>query len=163
EAVYYHELAKDLRRFGYRIRNRARGDFEIEGVSDDLCERFSKRHEQVDEAQAALLRAKPELAEVNQKDLREHLATAERSRKMREVLALEWVIVRAASEWVSSFGPFVHCPPAMPTTLAEEQRQVLIRLLSSRDFITLFRGGAGTGKSFVLKTVVESLNEAGHL
>src|SRR5439155_616414 len=56
-----------------------------------------------------------------------------------------------------------HCPPAMPTTLAEEQRQVLIRLLSSRDFITLFQGGAGTGKSFVLKTVVESLNEAGHL
>ncbi len=37
EAVYYHELAKDLHRFGYRIRNRARGDFEIEGVSDGLA------------------------------------------------------------------------------------------------------------------------------
>ena len=85
EAVYYHELAKDLRRFGYRIQNRARGDFEIEGVSDALCERFSKRHEQIDDAQAALLRAKPELAEANQKDLREHLATAERARKMRDV------------------------------------------------------------------------------
>jgi hypothetical protein len=33
EAVYYHEPAKDLRRFGYCIRNRPRGDFEIEGVS----------------------------------------------------------------------------------------------------------------------------------
>ncbi len=267
KVVYYHELAKDLRRFGYRIRNRARGDFEIEGVSDDLCARFSKRHEQIDEAQAALLRAKPELAEVNQKDLREHLATAERSRKMRdigsaelkrlwssqlkageaealqrlrtppvaadarseseaiaaavdwaeehifdrrsvvpeheiwrqalirargenltvgnlktatrrrdyirdadevpnvttrEVLAREWEIVRMASEGVSSLGPFVHCPPAMPATFAEEQRQALIRPLTSRDFMTLFRGGAGTGKSFVLKTLVESLNEAGH-
>ena len=50
EAVYYHELAKDLRRFGYRIRNRARGDFELEGVSDEVCERFSKRHQQIDDA-----------------------------------------------------------------------------------------------------------------
>jgi conjugative relaxase-like TrwC/TraI family protein len=63
EAVYYHELAKDLRRFGYRIRNRARGDFELDGISDEMCERFSKRHDQIDDAQAALLRMKPELAE----------------------------------------------------------------------------------------------------
>jgi conjugative relaxase-like TrwC/TraI family protein len=265
EAVYYHELAKDLHRFGYRIRNRARGDFEIEGVSDALCERFSKRREQIDDAQAALLREKPELADANQKDLREHLATAERARKMRdvglselnrlwsaqlsadeadslrrlrsssvradskpesesvvaavdwaeehifdrrsvvpeheiwrqalirarggkltvvgmkvetrqrqyvrdkrqvanvttrEVLAREWEIVRAGSEGVSSFGPLVHSLPAMPTTFAEEQRKALADLLSSRDFITLFRGGAGTGKSFVLRALVESLAEA---
>src|SRR5437764_214573 len=31
ENAYYHELARELRSFGYRIRNRARGDFEIEG------------------------------------------------------------------------------------------------------------------------------------
>jgi conjugative relaxase-like TrwC/TraI family protein len=266
EAVYYHELAKDLRCFGYRIRNRARGDFEIEGVSEGLCERFSKRHEQIDEAQAALLRTKPELADVNQKDLREHLATAERARKMKdvgrarlrelwtgqmsadetkslrglttplpqaskpemeavtaavdwaeehifdrrsvvpehevwrqalirargenltvggvkagtrqreylrdkeevpnvttcEVLSREWKIVRAGSEGVSSFAPFVHFLPAMPATFAEEQRKALTHLLASRDFITLFRGGAGTGKSFVLKAVVESLRDSGH-
>ncbi|MCI0537983.1 MAG: relaxase domain-containing protein [Verrucomicrobiales bacterium] len=263
EAVYYHELAKDLLRLGYRIRNRARGDFEIEGVSDEMCERFSKRHEQIDEAQDALLRRKPELAESNQNDLREHLATAERSRKMRnvgqaelkrlwsaqlkaqeaeslqrlravsaqaavhreaeavaaavdwaeehifdrrsvvlehevwrqargenvtvatlkattkqrqyvrdksqvanvtirEVLAREWEIVRAGSEGVSSFGPFVHTLPSLPTSFAEEQRKALTHLLASRDFITLFRGGAGTGKSFVLKTLAESLRDAGH-
>jgi conjugative relaxase-like TrwC/TraI family protein len=267
EAVYYHELAKDLRRFGYQIRNRARGDFEIEGVSDTLCERFSKRHEQIDDAQAALLRAKPELAEANQNDLREHLATAERARKMRdlgraelnmlwsaqltsveakglrrlctdlaqvdtksesesvtaavdwaeehifdrrsvvpeheiwrqalirarggnltvaglktttryrdyirdksevlnvttrEVLGREWEIVRAGSEGVSSFGPLVHALPATPETFAEEQRKALTHLLTSRDFITLFRGGAGTGKSFVLETLVESLRDSGH-
>ncbi len=28
ENVYYHELARELRSFGYRIRNRARGDFQ---------------------------------------------------------------------------------------------------------------------------------------
>lgn len=267
EAVYYHELAKYLHRFGYRIRNRARGDFEIEGVSDGLCERFSKRHEQIDDAQAALLREKPELAEANQKDLREHLATAERARKMRdvgraeldrlwsaqlsaeeaesvrrlrgtpaqvdtkaesefisgavdwaedhifdrrsvvpehevwrqalirargenitvaglksatrqreyirdksqvanvttrEVLAREWEIVRAGSEGVSSFGPLVHSPSAMSARFAEEQRKALADLLSSRDFITLFRGGAGTGKSFVLRALVEYLADAGH-
>jgi conjugative relaxase-like TrwC/TraI family protein len=40
EAAYYHELTRELRGFGYRIRNRVRGDFEIEGVAEDLCERF---------------------------------------------------------------------------------------------------------------------------
>jgi conjugative relaxase-like TrwC/TraI family protein len=266
EAVYYHELAKDLHRFGYRIRNRARGDFEIEGVLDALCERFSKRHEQIDEAQAALLRTKPELAEANQKDLREHLATAERARRMRDVarpelqrlweeqlttqdaealrtlvthsprptqneseavaaaiqwaeehvfdrrsvvpehevwrqalirargedlnvarvktathrgeyirdssavanvttqdvLAREWEIVRAGSEGVSSFGPLVDSIPTVPATFVGEQRMALAHLLSSRDFITLFRGGAGTGKTFVLKTLIEKLRDAGH-
>jgi conjugative relaxase-like TrwC/TraI family protein len=32
ENAYYHELARELRRFGYRIRNLPRGDFQIEGV-----------------------------------------------------------------------------------------------------------------------------------
>src|SRR5439155_364174 len=41
ENVYYHELAKRLRRFGYEIRNKPRGDFEIEGIAPELCERFS--------------------------------------------------------------------------------------------------------------------------
>jgi hypothetical protein len=31
--VYYHELVKALNGFGYRVQNKARGDFEIEGVS----------------------------------------------------------------------------------------------------------------------------------
>jgi conjugative relaxase-like TrwC/TraI family protein len=85
EAIYYHELAKDLKRFGYRIRNRARGDFEIEGVSEEICARYSKRHEQINEAHAALLRENPELANANQKDVREWLATAERSRKIKDM------------------------------------------------------------------------------
>lgn len=267
EAIYYHELAKDLKRFGYRIHNRARGDFEIEGVSDEICARFSKRHEQINEAHAALLLENPELANANQKDVREWLATSERSRKIKDmdraelnrlwssqlneqelaslktlthtdapsisrsesdtgaeavqwaeehlferqsvvpeheiwrqallwargqnvsinalkhatsnrnyvrdesqvtnvttrvVLGREWSIVRAGSEGVSVFGPFVHTLPVLPVTFAKEQGKALNQLLTSRDFITLFRGGAGTGKSFVLKALAENLGEAGH-
>src|SRR5437762_9668627 len=83
ENVYYHELAKDIRRFGYSICNHPRGDFEIQGVPAELCQRFSKRHKQIDEALAELLRAKPELDGSNLKAIRERLATAERARKIR--------------------------------------------------------------------------------
>jgi len=57
--VYYHELARELQTFGYRIRNQARGDFQIDGVPEELCERFSKRHAQIDEGLARLLAEKP--------------------------------------------------------------------------------------------------------
>jgi len=263
EAVYYHELARGLHASGYRLRNRSRGDFEIEGVPETLCRRFSKRHQQINEALDALLREKPELAGVNLKDLREQLATSERSRKIRhqdgtelrrwweaqltpdelerlrglvgvvsesvaegkpdavaeeaidwaeehlfdrhsavlehaiwqeaiqhargknvsisalrqitarrdyvrkpdepglvaqrEVLAREWEIVKAATDGVSSFTPLVSELPEFAETLSEEQRVALTQLLRSRDFITLFRGGAGTGKSFVLRQLGDAL------
>jgi conjugative relaxase-like TrwC/TraI family protein len=268
EAVYYHELIRELRRFGYGIKNQTRGDFQIEGVTDSLCRRFSKRHEQINEALDALLREKPELAGANLKDLREHLATAERSRKMRdqntnelrdwweaqltpdelkglrklskgrpttmvvtdvgsiaeeaiawaeehlfdrhsvvleheiwqeaiqharsqnisvddlkqvtakrgyirkpeepalvtrrEVLGREWEIVHAATNGVSAFHPFFDQLPQLAGTLSDEQRTALSRLLTSRDFITLFRGGAGTGKSFVLKRLADDLTANGY-
>ncbi len=263
EAVYYHELARDLQRFGYSLRNKSRGDFEIEGVPETLCRRFSKRHEQINEALDALLREKPELADANLKDLREHLATSERSRKMsgqdgaelrrlwkaqltpdelgrlcglaratteavvggesgavseeavawaeehlfdrrsvvlehsiwqeaiqhargqnvsvnelrqltarrnyvrkldepayvtrREVLGRELDIVRAATDGVSAFMPFANEVSGLSESLSKEQRTALTRLLTSRDFITVFRGGAGTGKSFVLRRLVDAL------
>jgi len=268
EAVYYHEMIRELRGFGYRIRNQSRGDFQIEGVTDSLCRRFSKRHEQINEALDALLREKPELGGANLNDLREHLATAERSRKIRdkntnelrhwweaqltpdeldglrqlskgrpatamttdvgsiaeeavawaeehlfdrrsvvleheiwqeaiqharnqsisvddlkqvtkkrgyickpeepalvtrhEVLAREWEIVQAATDGISAFQPFVSQPPDFSETLSDEQRTALSRLLTSRDFITLFRGGAGTGKSFVLKRLADGLTDNGY-
>jgi len=52
ENVYYHELARDLRSFGYQIRNLPRGDFQVEGVSEELCQRFSKRDAEIDKALA---------------------------------------------------------------------------------------------------------------
>ena len=75
ENVYYHELARKLRGFGYQIRNLARGDFQIEGISEELCERFSKRDAEIDKALAKLLADKPELAGANFKALRAQLAT----------------------------------------------------------------------------------------
>ena len=48
ENVYYHELSRALRQFGYGIENKRRGDFEIKGVSPALIEKFSKRHQEID-------------------------------------------------------------------------------------------------------------------
>jgi conjugative relaxase-like TrwC/TraI family protein len=52
ENAYYHELARELRGFGYRIRNLPRGDFQVEGVPEELCQRFSKRDAEIDKALA---------------------------------------------------------------------------------------------------------------
>lgn len=266
ENAYYHELTRELRGFGYRIRNRVRGDFEIEGVSEQLCERFSKRHTQIDEALAKLLAEKPELAGANFQALRAQLATAERSRKqkdlsraelltlweaqlsdveraalrqlsklpgddmnqkksvtvgeavqwaeehlfdrnsvvlecqvwqealgrargegfsvselkeftqrrgyirdeerpgavtLREVLLREWEIVQTAKEGVGDAWPLVANPRPADPKLDDEQRRALDTLLSSINTVSVFRGGAGTGKSFVLNELVEQLRESG--
>ena len=65
ENVYYHELARDLIRSGYEIESRARGDFEIAGVSTEVCERFSKRHCEMDARTTELLAKSPEKAAMN--------------------------------------------------------------------------------------------------
>ena len=85
ENAYYHELARELRGFGYRIQNRARGDFQIEGISEELCRRFSKRRAEIDRAMAKLLDEKPELAGGDVMAARRLLATAERARKQRDL------------------------------------------------------------------------------
>jgi conjugative relaxase-like TrwC/TraI family protein len=266
ENVYYHELARELRRFGYQLRNRARGDFQVEGVSEELCDRFSKRHAQVDEAVAELLKEKPELAAGNLKDLREHLAATERTRKqkdlsrdelrtlwesqltksereslhqlqkipekavsnekrisvveavqwaeehlfdrnsvvlecqlwqealgrargenfpvseltdftrqrgyirdearpaevtLREVLLREWEIVQTAKEGVAAGHPLVVNPRPVNPKLDDEQRKALNALLCSTNTVSVFRGGAGTGKSFVLHELIEQVQQAG--
>jgi conjugative relaxase-like TrwC/TraI family protein len=266
ENVYYHELSRELRGFGYHIRNRARGDFEIEGVSEELCERFSKRRIQVDEGIAKLLADKPELAGANLKDLREHLAAEKRTRKqkdlnrgelrilwesqltkdeigsirrlsdgfeknvigknsieiteavqwaeehlfdrnsvvlecqiwqhalgrargqgfsidelkdftrlrnyirrderpgevtLREVLLREWEFVQAAREGIGACHSLVWNPRPANLRLDDEQQRALRALLGSINAITLFRGGAGTGKSFVLRELVEQVRQSG--
>jgi conjugative relaxase-like TrwC/TraI family protein len=266
ENAYYHELARELRDFGYQIRNRARGDFQIEGVSEELCERFSKRHVEIDKALAKLLEEKPELADGDVMATRRLLATAERARKqrdlsraellslwesqltreerqdfsylrnqsaqspsdkkqlsladavqwaeehlfdrnsvvlecqvwqealgrargetfsvseltdftrqrgyirdearpgeitLRDVLLREWEIVQTAKDGVAASHPLVANPRPMNPMLDDEQRKALDALLSSTDTISLFRGGAGTGKSFVLRELVEQIQQAG--
>jgi conjugative relaxase-like TrwC/TraI family protein len=266
ENAYYHELARELKSFGYRIRNRARGDFEIDGVSEELCKRFSKRDAEIDAALAKLLAEHPELGGANISVLRAQLATEKRTRKqkdlrldelrtiwdaqlshaeravlqtlsgqqkltakehqpitvseavqwaeeylfdrnsvvlecqvwqealgrargenfslselkdfthrrgyirnetrpaevtLREVLLREWEIVQAAKERAGDCHPLVWNPLPTHPSLDEEQRTAIDALLSSTDEIMLFRGGAGTGKSFVLRELVEQVRQSG--
>jgi conjugative relaxase-like TrwC/TraI family protein len=266
ENAYYHELARELQTFGYRIRNRARGDFQIEGVSDELCERFSKRHAEIDRALAKLLQEKPEIAGGDVMAIRRLIATAERARKqrdlsraellelwesqltrgerqaisrlrhqstqspsdekrmsladavqwadehlfdrnsvvlecqvwqealgrargegfsvseltdftrrrgyirdearpgevtMRDVLLREWEIVQTAKEGVAACHPLVANPRPVRAILDNEQCKALDALLSSTNAVSVFRGGAGTGKSYVLRELVQQLRESG--
>ena len=266
ENAYYHELARELRSFGYRIRNLSRGDFHVEGVSEELCKRFSKRDAEIDKALAQLLGDHPELGGANIAALRAKLATEKRTRKqkdlsrdelrtlweaqlskseqaslrqiseqpkedmneerrvsiseaiqwaeehlfdrnsvvlecqlwqealgrargesfsvselkeftarrgyirgaarpvevtMREVLLREWEIVRTAKEGVGDCLPLVMNPRPANPQLDNEQRQALDALLCSTNGVTVFRGGAGTGKSFVLRELVEQLGQSG--
>jgi conjugative relaxase-like TrwC/TraI family protein len=83
ENVYYHELSRALRRFGYGIENQRRGDFEIKGVSPALIEKFSKRHQEIDQKTRELLEREPEKANGNIAAIRENIAHKERARKIQ--------------------------------------------------------------------------------
>ncbi len=264
ENVYYHELARKLRGFGYGIHNLARGDFQIEGISDDICERFSKRHTQIDEAIKKLLAEKPECVGGDLMDMRELTATAERARKqkelshdeqralwdvqlseseraalrelpkrlekatgnrmsvgesvqwaedhlfdrnsvalecqlwqqalergrgenfsvdelkeftrqrpyirnserpaevtLREVLLREMEIVQTVKDGAGNCRPLVEHSYTADPKLDDEQRLALDSLLRSTNAVSLFRGGAGTGKSFVLGELVEQVRRSG--
>jgi conjugative relaxase-like TrwC/TraI family protein len=265
ENVYYHELARQLRSFGYQIINHPRGDFQIEGVSEEICDRFSKRDAEVDKALAKLLAEKPELAGANLKEIRAKLAVKTRARKqkdlsraelrtlwdaqlsdaeraslrqlpsrsakisvadkrvevgesvqwaeehlfdrnsvvlecelwqqalerargegftldelkeitrqrnyihsaerpnevtLREVLLRELEIVQSVKDGVGACRPFVENPQPANPKLDDEQRQALDALLCSNNTVSLFRGGAGTGKSFVLRELVDQIRQS---
>jgi conjugative relaxase-like TrwC/TraI family protein len=266
ENTYYHELARELRTFGYVVRNRACGDFQIEGVGDELCDRFSKRHAEIDHALTKLLKEKSDLASGDLMATRRLLATAERARKQqdlsgselrrlwesqltederkqlsrlcntseqnapeyskvtvseavqwaeqhlfdrnavvlecqvwqealgrargenfsiaelkdftqkrgyirndecpgevttRDVLLRECEIVRFVKEGVGACHPLVPNPHPANPKLDEEQRKALDALLCSSNAVSIFRGGAGTGKSFVLRELAEQLQLSG--
>jgi conjugative relaxase-like TrwC/TraI family protein len=264
ENVYYHELARDLREFGYTIQNYARGDFEIKGVPRKVCETFSKRHREIDERTRELLSREPDLMASNRGDVREHIAHNKRSRKIknvageslrglwasqisedekttlsrlldrgrsdsnlapridatgairwaeehlfdrrsvvhehelwrhalehargadialadlhattaragylrdrdnpdwlttREVLSRELEIVNLAKNGMGACAPF-GIAFNDDSTLDEAQRKAVGQILRSRDFVTLFRGAAGSGKSFALREVGNALRKA---
>lgn len=266
ENVYYHELARDLLRFGYRIVNNARGDFELEGMPHSLVRKFSKRDAQIDQQLRELLAKNPELAAGNVAEIRRHLAHSKRARKspdvglarlqewwdtqmndddrqvlerlaehgpvatagaatQREEAALRWAeehlfdrksLVREHELWrfalergrgdsftveelhaatkradyirdaarpdrlstrevlqreVALIHTAQEGASACELLLAEwhgnealdsEQAEAARHILTVEDFIILFRGGAGTGKSFTLKAVYDALREDGH-
>lgn len=77
----------------------------------------------------------------------------------REVLGCELEIVVAAHDGRGRHGELAPNYAPAPTLLPE-QKKAAETILVSRDFITLFRGGAGTGKSFTLKEVKRGLDAA---
>ncbi len=266
EGLYYHELARALRRFGYEIDNKQRGDFDIKGVAPTLIDKFSKRHQEIDRKTRELLEREPEKANGNIAAIREYIAHKERARKIRnislaelqavwdtqltpaertslrhlangqpapavssetlarqalswaeehvlerrsvvhehelwrhalehvrgqsvglaevqavtrqrgylrdekhpgkvttkELLRREWDIVCMAKDGISRFAPYCSGHSILNANLNAEQRQAVERILRSRDFVTLFRGGAGTGKSYTLRAVYGALQRAGH-
>lgn len=94
-------------------------------------------------------------------DSRDYVREAGRSElTSRDVLRAELAVVLAAREGAKSRFPLVWDYTA-PRTLSTEQSDAVRQILSSRDVITLFRGGAGTGKSFALREIERALVASG--
>jgi len=258
--VYYHEMVRSLQRFGYGVENNVRGDFEIAGVSQELIDRFSKRHAEIDQKTKELLEREPDKAGQNIKAIRANIAHKERARKIKDVGivklqsmwnkqlswkewwqisrldkgqsqkvtspispldAIQWAeqhlferrsvvheheiwchalehlrgqnvslteiqgvtkkrdyirveqfqgkvttrdvlkrelnIVNLAQHQKGQYQPLAFNYRKTNHSLDYEQEQAVKHILTSRDFVTLFRGGAGTGKSYTLKEVKAGL------
>lgn len=80
----------------------------------------------------------------------------------RTILEREQRLVAAAQDGCGQFKPFMANYRTQNASLDNEQRAAAKQILASRNFITLFRGGAGTGKSFTLKEVRAGLIACGH-
>jgi conjugative relaxase-like TrwC/TraI family protein len=80
----------------------------------------------------------------------------------REAFQREFNIVRLAQHQMRQYEPLAANYQPSNRSLDDEQRGAVEHILSSRDFVTLFRGGAGTGKSFTLREVRAGLIQAGH-
>ena len=79
----------------------------------------------------------------------------------REHLQREYEIVQTAKEGFGDCHPLVWQPRPVNPQLDEEQRQALGALVSNTNLVSIFRGGAGTGKSYVLRELVGQIQEAG--
>jgi conjugative relaxase-like TrwC/TraI family protein len=79
----------------------------------------------------------------------------------REHLQREADIVQIAKEGVASCHPLIWHPRPLNAQLDEEQRQALEALLANTSHISVFRGGAGTGKSYVLRELVAEVQASG--
>ncbi len=79
----------------------------------------------------------------------------------RELLGCELEIVVAVRDGRFRYGDF--CSDYQPSTkLSQEQARAAKRILTSHDFVTVLRGGAGTGKSHTLKEIERGIVKAGH-
>ncbi len=123
ENTYFHELARELRRFGYEIENEGRA-FRIKGVPEAVTARFSKRHQQIDEeTQNQISRGRQR---GNVKDLREQIARDGRQRKMQDSTAARlrpsWLAQLSADE--KKALERLRRPPATSRSVADVGRIV---------------------------------------
>ena len=92
---------------------------------------------------------------------RDYLRQADGKLTRKDVLAREWRIVQMAKHGAGQFGALVSRSPLSTQQLADDQQRAFEQILASRDFVTLFRGGAGTGKSYVLRSVQGAIKSQG--
>lgn len=78
--IYRSTLAQELIGLGYHIRPTNKGAFEIQGVSQDILDRFSKRSQQIRKAEAQLIR---DLGKPISNNARATLAHTTRSTKQK--------------------------------------------------------------------------------
>ena len=67
----------------------------------------------------------------------------------------------AAKDGLGRHAPLASWLARKEANLPTTRLLALRRILRSTDFMTLFRGGAGTGKSFVLRRVQDALRREG--
>jgi conjugative relaxase-like TrwC/TraI family protein len=80
-----------------------------------------------------------------------------------EVRTQEKHIVGFAKETRGTLDPINDSPHLFEDTrLNPEQRKAVQHALSSRDQITMVRGGAGTGKTTLMRETITAMNKAGH-
>jgi conjugative relaxase-like TrwC/TraI family protein len=84
------------------------------------------------------------------------------SRKLttETALATEQEMVAIARDGKWEHGPFHPYYDLDATRLADDQKIAVSHILKSQSFVTLFRGGAGVGKSFALAEVQRALEDA---
>jgi len=80
----------------------------------------------------------------------------------KAALAIESEMINIASAGKWNYAPFAPDHSLEDTLLAEDQKQAVECLLNSMHFVSLFRGGAGVGKSFALAEIQRALHQSGH-
>ncbi|WP_309021342.1 MobF family relaxase [Pelagicoccus sp. SDUM812002] len=142
---------------------------DITAVVDWADEHMFERKSVVEDYQlkaAALVRGRGErfsLEELEAEIVRREYLKNDKGYKIttRLTLGRELELVHAAWNGKGICEPFCETyEPSIPT-VTEEQKLAIERILTSRDRVVLFRGGAGTGKSFALKEVERGLKRAG--
>jgi conjugative relaxase-like TrwC/TraI family protein len=96
-------------------------------------------------------------------EARSYLRAVQDKVARRDVLAGEWAIVEMARDGVGRYSLLGRSDSFEVSELAPDQLRAFRHILGSTNFITLFRGGAGTGKSFVLRRIQDALRLARHV